>query len=118
MKKLIGFILCVCLILILAACSTESNVPNTSEPNVTEATLTQESESIPEETTLPEGVKTARRMLDRPIDELIAILGEPERREYLPSSLIDGKDGILYYDGFIVYTLLYENGNEFVQYAE
>ena len=55
--------------------------------------------------------------IGKPVDELIAAIGEPEDRDYGPSCMGDGEDGSLYYGGFIVYTYR-ENGEETVQDVE
>lgn len=81
------------------------------------AAATEASEASDAET-VNSGLETAQKMYDQPIEDLIAIIGEPESREYAPSCLIDGEDGILHYDGFTVYTLRYENGEEVINFAE
>ena len=55
--------------------------------------------------------------IGKPVDDLIAAIGEPEDRDYGPSCMGDGEDGSLYYGGFIVYTYR-ENGEETVQDVE
>ncbi len=42
--------------------------------------------------------------MGRPVSELYAAIGRPISSDYAPSCLIDGEDGELVYDGFIVYT--------------
>ena len=57
--------------------------------------------------------------IDKPVSELIAAIGEPQSSDYAPSCLNpgQGEDGMLYYDGFVVYT--YKEGDtETVQDVE
>ena len=49
-------------------------------------------------------VELVKSYIDKPIEELYAVIGEPESSDYAPSCLGDGEDGMLIYDGFIVYT--------------
>ena len=42
--------------------------------------------------------------MGRPVSELYAAIGKPISADYAPSCLIDGDDGELVYDGFVVYT--------------
>ena len=76
-------------------------------------------EAIEEPTPLTgeEALAAAMEYIGRPVDELIAVIGEPEDRDYAPSCMGDGEDGNLYYGGFIVYTYR-ENGEETVQDVE
>lgn len=46
----------------------------------------------------------AMSMIGRQASELIAAIGSPNYSDYVPSCLVDGEDGMLYYDGFTVYT--------------
>ena len=49
----------------------------------------------------------------------VLAIGEPTNgSEYASSCLIDGEDGVLYYDGFTVYTLRYADGTETVYDVE
>lgn len=59
-----------------------------------------------EETELTSAEKKAIAvsLVDHPVSELYAAIGEPISSDYAPSCLIDGDDGILEYDGFTVYT--------------
>lgn len=52
----------------------------------------------------------ASRFVDSPLDALLAELGEPSSREYVPSCLGPGEDGELFYDGFTVYTFKSADG--------
>lgn len=46
----------------------------------------------------------AQGLVGRPVSELYAAIGRPISSDYAPSCLIDGEDGELVYDGFVVYT--------------
>jgi len=46
----------------------------------------------------------AEQFLDKSVQELYAVIGEPESSNYVPSCLGRGEDGELCYDGFTVYT--------------
>ena len=61
----------------------------------------------------------AEECIDKPLADLIALVGEPNSADYAPSCLNPGvgEDGNLYYDGFVVYTYR-EGGDETVQYVE
>ena len=61
-----------------------------------------------------EKMELAKTLLDAPVEDLIAKIGEPESRDYAPSCFGDGEDGNLYYDGFVVYTYR-EGGKEVVR---
>ena len=53
------------------------------------------------------------------MEELYAAIGYPETSDYGPSCLVTGgKDGMLYYDGFTVYTLVQPDGTETVYDVE
>ena len=134
MKKLIALLLAVLMIAGLCACGstepevTEENIPQTTQgaennetPETTEAT--EEVTEIIDETVPTEEQKSAFELaqscVDMTLDDLIALIGEPESADYAPSCLNPGvgEDGNLYYDGFIVYTYR-EGDTETVQYVE
>ena len=48
--------------------------------------------------------------IDKPAEDFISVFGEPSERDYGPSCLGDGEDGVLIYDGFTIYT--YREGDE------
>lgn len=56
----------------------------------------------------------ARSLLDQPVSELCAQIGEPESSDYASSCMGDGEDGLLFYDGFGVYT--YREGDSEIVY--
>ena len=76
-----------------------------------------EEETAAPERTPEELLALAMEYIGKPADDLIAVIGEPEDRDYAPSCMGDGEDGNLYYGGFIVYTYR-ENGEETVQDVE
>lgn len=130
MKKILMLILACVMLLSLCACGGEDPA-DTSAPTQTQEQTTAPSETENDETTVPStgetpsvGETTLDDVLelvlsykDQPIEDLIAVIGEPEYSDYAPSCLGDGEDGMLYYDGFIVYTYR-ENGVETVYDVE
>ena len=127
MKKLIALLLAAMMILGLCACK---DAGSTQEPETTNTpTETQEEtqEEIPteEETeTIPMAVVNAdmaqaEGCIEKSVEELYALIGEPLSANYVPSCLNPGvgEDGELEYDGFIVYTYR-EGDTEIVQYVE
>ena len=91
----------------LCACSgqqaapAESAAPTAAEESVETAAPAQAEASAAPSYDLEE---LATTMEGRPIEELIAIIGEPLSTDYAPSCLGSGEDGELVYEGFIVYT--------------
>lgn len=107
MKKLLTLLLCFVLLLSLCACGEkpaqqpENNAPANQEQENEPAVEKEEEPAIEQE---PSPVEIAKSYIDKPLAELIAIIGEPESSDYAPSCLGDGEDGLLIYDGFVVYT--------------
>ena len=127
MKKLIALLLAALMIAGLCACG--NTEPEVTEPQVTEEVI-QATEEATEAATeeVVEVVPTepaasafelAQSCMDKPLEDLIALIGEPESADYAPSCLNPGvgEDGNLYYDGFIVYTYR-EGDTETVNYVE
>ena len=124
MKKAMILLLCAALTLGLAACG-EAAVEDSAAPSadVSAEPAPVESaahgESAPEET--PDGeaglLDTAKEYEGKPVEDLIAAIGEPVSSDYAPSCLGEGEDGNLYYDGFTVYTYRDDTG-ETVSYVE
>ena len=130
MKKLIVMLLALCLLLTLAACGGKEEAPVeevqiTAQPKV-------ESNAAPVETpAAPTAAPTeaapaeteadlkalAESCIDKNVSDLYALIGEPESSEYAPSCLVEGEDGTLYYEGFVVYTTR-EGEVETVYYVE
>ena len=66
---------------------------------------------------LPASLDPAKEYEGKPVEDLIAAIGEPLSSDYAPSCLGEGEDGNLYYDGFTVYTYRDDTG-ETVSYVE
>lgn len=115
MNKLILIVLTLTLVLSLAACGA-------AQPAETPAATTaaaEETTGAAETTAAQDPAELAKSCIDKPLSELIALIGEPESSDYAPSCLNpgQGEDGMLYYDGFVVYT--YKEGDtETVQDVE
>ena len=119
MKKAFSILLCLLLLLSLCACggkeepeapiATPAAAP-TEDPSKEEdqtaaapADKPAAEDEAPEEPT-PDPVEIVKGLIDQPIEDLYAQIGEPESSDYAPSCMGDGEDGMLFYDGFIVYT--------------
>lgn len=117
MKKVLSILLCFVLLLSLCACGgkeepeapvdTPAAAAPTEDPDqaeeVTDTPTDAPAEDVPGEP-IPAPVEIARGLIDQPIEDLYAQIGEPESSDYAPSCMGDGEDGMLFYDGFIVYT--------------
>ena len=118
MKKVLSILLCFVLLLSLCACggkeepaapvqdapaAAPTEAPTDAPEEVTDAPTEAAVEEDPEEPT-PDPVEIVRGLIDQPIEDLYAQIGEPESADYAPSCMGDGEDGMLFYDGFIVYT--------------
>lgn len=130
MKKIIVMLLAFVLLLGLCACGKET--PASTEPEIkaepkVEATVAAEEPAAPTEAPTEAPAETeapaadkkalAEGCIDQNVSELYALIGEPESSDYAPSCLVDGEDGTLYYDGFVVYTTR-EGDVETVYYVE
>lgn len=125
MKKVFSLLICLALLLGLCACGAqpEETVPPTTTAPSTETTapvqpIEQEEEP---ETTEPQQTESAedmvelvRQYIDKPIEELYEVIGQPQSSDYAASCLGSGEDGLLIYDGFVVYT--YREGDSEVVY--
>ena len=132
MKKTLSLLLALLLCLALCACGGDDKAAETpaadvtSEPSPTKApeaapTVEPTAEPVPTEAPVEESndKEVALSLIDSPIEDLYAAIGEPATPgEYASSCLIDGEDGVLYYDGFTVYTLRYPDGTETVYHVE
>ena len=113
----------------LVACGKEEAVPTEPAINVqpkVEATTVVEETAAPTEAPTEAATEAApaadkkalaESCIDKDISELYALIGEPESSDYAPSCLVEGEDGALYYDGFVVYTTR-EGDVETVYYVE
>lgn len=135
MKKLVLILACL-LALTLCACvggqsGNETTAPETTQAPETNAPETSAPATEPPETTAPatddpettapisgeDAKELALSCMDKSVEELFALIGEPESSDYAPSCMGPGEDGNLYYDGFTVYT--YKEGDvETVQFVE
>lgn len=118
MKKALSILLCLLLLLSLCACGGKETPVDTPAAAPTQDTADKSEvildggadiavdaapEEAPEEPTA-DPVEIVRGLIDQPIEDLYAQIGEPESSDYAPSCMGDGEDGMLIYDGFIVYT--------------
>ena len=100
--------------------------PPAEEPAQSEPVQTEPVQTAPEESASEDAVQTgtfqvdnapapeaggedlkaiAEGLVGRPVSELYAAIGNPLSSSYAPSCLVvDGEDGELIYDGFVVYT--------------
>ncbi len=100
--------------------------PPAEEPAQSEPVQTEPVQTAPEESASEDAVQTGTSQVDnapapeaggedlkaiaeglvgRPVSELYAAIGNPLSSSYAPSCLVvDGEDGELIYDGFVVYT--------------
>lgn len=111
MKKMIVAMLC--LTALLAGCGADpqptetTTQPTTQTEATTEAPTETTTEAPTEETTEANSLKAqAESCIGKTVEELIALIGEPQSSDYAPSCLNPGvgEDGNLYYDGFTIYT--------------
>lgn len=111
MKKMIVAMLC--LTLLLAGCGADpqptetTTQPTTQTEATTEAPTETTTEAPTEETTEGPSLKAqAESCIGKTVEELIALIGEPQSSDYAPSCMNPGvgEDGNLYYEGFTVYT--------------
>ena len=134
-KTLIAILLCAVMALTLAACGGSSAPAPTAAPEVTAAptavpteapAVTEAPAAEPTEAPAPETDPAAEAkelvlsLKGEPVDALYAALGEPTGgSDYASSCLVQGgQDGVLYYDGFTVYTLVQPDGTETVYDVE
>ena len=126
MKKLIALLLAALMLLAMCACdNSETPAAESTEPSSVEepSQKTEEpSEQVTEpQTTEPEKTpfELAYECIDKSVEELYELIGQPQSADYAPSCLNPGvgEDGNLYYEGFIVYTYR-EGDKETVSYVE
>lgn len=130
MKHII--VICLCLMLLLAACGNrEPNTEGTAAPTTptteantdtqpTQTTAPEAETSAPAtETTGPDNKALAESCIDKSVEELFDLIGQPLSSDYAPSCNggEGAEDGNLYYDGFTVYTLK-DGENETVVFVE
>ena len=120
MKKVVILILACLLMLSLCACDQgeQNNADNSQTQAGQQDNQTQNSEATGNSQSTQASSKPsqddlkalAESCIDKPLADLIALVGEPDSSEYAASCAGDGEDGVLMYDGFVVYT--YREGEE------
>ncbi len=136
MKKIAAVLLCAVLMLSLAGCGGSKDaspaptaIPAaTAAPTPTQAPSAEPFAAEPEATAGPaentdevaEKIELVRSLIGKPVAELYDAIGKPATEgDYASSCLVTGgKDGMLYYDGFTVYTLVQPDGSETVYDVE
>lgn len=135
MKKIA--ILMLCLTVLLCGCGSEpaettapkapaettapavsTTAPETTAPETTTVPETTAAETVEETEPVDEARVLAESCIDKSVEELYKLIGEPDSADYAPSCLDEnGEDGILYYENFIVYTYR-EGDTETVSFVE
>ena len=114
MKKYVSILIAVLLLLILCACGEPAETPTQPQTQATEPSQTEsqpaDSTDASTETTAADLKALAESCIGKSVEDLYALIGEPESAEYAPSCMGDGKDGNLDYGDFVVYT--YREGEE------
>lgn len=97
----------------LCACGGEEN------PQTAPSTQPSQSESQPGSTAAVNLKALAESCIDKSVEELYQLVGMPKKADYADSCLNPGvgEDGILEYEGFMVYTYR-EGDEEVVSYVE
>lgn len=135
MKKFVVMLLAIVMLLGLCACGAKEEpveeIKIDVQPKVEATTAVEPTTSVVvEETMMPtedpaalaekqiqENKALAESCIDKSVLELYELIGKPDSSEYAPSCLVNGEDGVLYYDGFVVYTTR-EGDVENVYYVE
>ena len=130
MKKIVVMLLAALLLMNLCACGKEEPAPTAPDEQISltpkvEETVPTVVETPTETAGETEIVETtadlkalAESCIDKNVSELYALIGQPNSSDYAPSCLVQGgEDGMLYYDGFVVYTTR-EGDVETVYYVE
>ena len=133
-RTVIIMILCAVLALSLAGCG--GTKAETTEPTEAPAATAAPTEApaataapteAPAATAEPEKadsetaalVEKILAMEGQPVEDLYALVGQPNSSDYTPSCLVTGgQDGQLEYDGFTVYTLVQPDGTETIYFCE
>lgn len=134
MKRILVMLLAALMLLSLCACGAKEepveDVQINAQLKVEATTAVEPTTPVVEETMMPtedpaaaaqreiqEKKALAESCIEKNISELYDLIGKPSSSEYAPSCLVDGEDGVLYYDGFVVYTTR-EGDVETVYYVE
>lgn len=115
MKRTVAFLAALLALLTLFGCGNTAPV----ETEETAPSTTVQTEASTGTTAAQDKKSLAQSCEGQSVADLFALVGQPDSSEYAPSCLNPGKgeDGMLYYDGFVVYT--YKEGDtETVQYVE
>lgn len=130
MKKTIALLLTALMALALVSCGGTAESPAPTEAPATEAPAATaeptaeepaaEPEESVEEDHLAGVIEQVLALKGQPVQELYDAIGMPTgESEYASSCLVTGgKDGVLPYDGFTVYTLVQPDGTETVYDCE
>lgn len=95
-----------------------TTAPETTAPETTTVPETTAPETTEETEPVDEARVLAESCIDKSVEELYKLIGEPDSADYAPSCLDEnGEDGILYYENFIVYTYR-EGDTETVSFVE
>lgn len=137
-NRIIAFALMMVLAMLCTACNGSKEEASATEapaatelPSVTappaageadETGLAAEENNAPEQldaadrlANMSEDQRKAEELKGSLVEELYKAIGEPKSTEYTTSCLVEnGEDGILTYEGFIVSTTRYPNGEEYV----
>ncbi|MBR4289902.1 MAG: hypothetical protein IKT52_04590 [Oscillospiraceae bacterium] len=135
MKKFVVMLLAIVMLLGLCACGTKEEpvepvkievqpkveattaVEPTTPVVVKETMMPTEDPAVLAQQRIQEQKALAESCIDKDVRDLYELIGAPESCEYAPSCLVDGEDGVLYYEGFVVYTTR-EGDVENVYYVE
>ena len=122
MKKFVVILLAAMMLLSLCACGAKEEEPiepvkinvqpkvegtaaePTSPVTVEETVMPTEDPAVLAQQRIQEQKALAESCIDKDVSELYGLIGMPESSEYAPSCMVEGEDGALYYDGFVVYT--------------
>lgn len=118
MKKIIALLL-VCVSMLLCACGQTGGAQETTGEPSGQTTGSIQAGQETGDTAAADPKALAQSCEGGSVEALYALIGQPQSSEYAPSCLNpgQGEDGMLYYDGFVVYTYR-EGDTETVEYVE
>ena len=97
----------------------EESAPELREEEAETAALPGEAQEVGEVLSTEEIIARVVEMQGQPVEELIDWLGEPASRDYASSCNIEGgQDGQLDYGDFTVFTIVWPDGSETVDFCE